>query len=29
MTMLINHSSLLLFLTGAAIILVIPGPAVM
>jgi len=26
--MLINHSSLLLFITGAAILLVIPGPAV-
>src|ERR1700746_192421 len=27
--MLIGHSSLLLFVTGAAIILIIPGPAVM
>jgi threonine/homoserine/homoserine lactone efflux protein len=27
--MLIGHSSLLLFLTGAIILLVIPGPAVM
>src|SRR2546430_16474422 len=26
--MLISHSSLLLFITGAAILLVIPGPAV-
>jgi threonine/homoserine/homoserine lactone efflux protein len=26
--MLISHSSLLLFVTGAAILLVIPGPAV-
>ena len=26
--MLINHSSLLLFITGAAVLLVIPGPAV-